>query len=170
MCNCARYDIFILLEFWEIVDNPQEVYEKMSQFIQETSSEVTLEHVAWETDLCALREEAIENSNQNCGLSHQQLLDADLSDWQKFLSTDERNNYKAYLEKLNMHELPKESRSLRAVCVSQDPKAGFTMMGNATQLPTFTKDSTKRIMLTSLDRWLTTSEKMAVTGFPCHQD
>lgn len=165
-----RYDIFILEDLFSQVEDPANMYEKLCQHVRSGLEDVTLKHVPWETDLNRLRDEVLDNANTNCGLSPQEISEANLDDWLQFLSEDELKNYNEYLQILGMTHTPKEDRTLRAVCVGQNPAKDFAMMGTELQLPTFTKDSTKRIMLTSLERWITASEKMAVTGFPSHQD
>lgn len=165
-----RYDIFILEDLFSQVEDPADMYEKLRQHVRSGLEDVTLKHVPWETDLNRLRDEVLDNANTNCGLSPQEISEADLDDWLRFLSEDELRNYNEYLQILGMTHTPKEDRTLRAVCVGQNPAKDYVMMGTELQLPTFTKDSTKRILLTSLDRWITASEKMAVTGFPSHQD
>eukprot|EP00438_Fugacium_kawagutii_P013977 Skav200728 [mRNA] locus=scaffold274:25283:38105:- [translate_table: standard] len=163
------YDIFVLEEFVSVVAKPDEIYSQLVSHVQAGVPPVELAHVAWEKSEQHLREEMLAIANEKCSLTEDQILAMDLSDWQPLLSEEERKKYAGYLNKLNMNDLPKEDRPVRAVCVAQNPE-DRPMMGSATSLPSFTTDSTKRTMMTHLDRWLTAREKAALTGFPVHED
>ena len=149
-------------------DDPCRVYEGMVKHMQASIKPVTLDQIAWLRDESLLMEELMDSRNRNA-LSSAEITPESLSDWTQFLSTSELKNYKAYLEHLGMANTAKEERAFRAVAISQNPEH-VCMAGSPTTLPTFTKESTRRVMLTSLDRWLTAVEKMAITGFPVHQD
>lgn len=145
------------------------IYEELKKHLAKELSPVGMEHVAWVTDPDDLCNEILDAYNRNSEVAPSVLTMDDLDDWMKYLSTDEKDNYKGYLKMLGFEGIPKNERSIRAVALSQDPDH-IPMAGSNHTLPTFTKDSTKRIMLTHLDRWITASEKMAVTGFPVHQE
>ncbi|CAK9060774.1 unnamed protein product, partial [Durusdinium trenchii] len=166
------YDVFILDKYMEQVLDPAQVYSNMVNHLQSVLEPVPLEDVAWmeaESFPHELRQEMLENCNQNCALDRDKILHMDMSDWRVLLSSSEQANYRAYLKDLGQADLPKESRPIRAVCVSQDPSF-INMGGSPEKLPAFTTDSTRRIMLTSKERWLTAAEKMAITGFPVHKE
>lgn len=152
-----------------MVEQPDEIYARIVSHVQADVPHVELADVAWEKSEKHLREEMVAIANQKCSLTEAQILSMDLSDWQPLLSEEERKKYAGYLEKLHMENIAKEDRPIRAVCVAQDPKER-PMLGSSTSLPSFTTDSTKRTMMTHLDRWLTAREKAALTGFPVHED
>lgn len=128
-----------------------------------------MEHIAWVTEERDLLEEISESANKNAAAPTGKVTAEHLKDWLQFLSATELQNYEAYLEKLGLGSTPREERPLRAVAVGQNPDKLF-MAGSEKSLPAFARDSTKRLMLTNLDRWLTAGEKMALTGFPVHKD
>ncbi|CAK9093208.1 AMSH-like ubiquitin thioesterase 2 (Deubiquitinating enzyme AMSH2) [Durusdinium trenchii] len=149
-----RYDVFILDKYMEQVLDPAQVYSNMVNHLQSVLEPVPLEDVAWmeaESFPHELRQEMLENCNQNCALDRDKILHMDMSDWRVLLSSSEQANYRAYLKDLGQADLPKESRPIRAVCVSQDPSF-INMGGSPEKLPAFTTDSTRRIMLTSKER------------------
>lgn len=152
-----------------MVAKPDEIYSQLASHVAADWPPVQLADVAWENSEQHLREEMVAIANQKCSLTEDQILSMDLSDWRPLLSEEEQKKYLGYLKKLEMDHLPKEDRSIRAVCVAQDPE-DRPMMGSPTSLPSFTTDSTKRTMMTHLDRWLTAREKAALTGFPVHKD
>lgn len=156
-------------EFFTVTGDPNEVYTLLAESVQKHVSPIQLSDVAWVTDELALRDEALDGYNRNCELTAEQVASIDLKDWQPLLSKDERGNYDGYLKKLFMNHIEPSMRPTRMCCVGQDPTDWF-MAGNSESLPTFTKDSTRRMMVTNLNRWLTAEEKMAVTGFPVHED
>ena len=167
----SRYDLFILDKYFEQVCDPWEIYQKLKAMLAEKLEPVKLEHVGWmtlEENQCDLEKEMEEVRNQNSLLSVKDLNGKDPKDWKNLLSSKEFDNYTNYLKKLNQFDIPKESRTPRAVCVGQDPSY-MDMSGSQKKLPAFTTDSTRRIKLTHLDRWLTAKEKMSVTGFPIHK-
>lgn len=151
-----------------MLGSPEKVYSDMVKYLD--VKQVAMRDVAWVTDPWKLREEMLQNCNQNCGLSQSEIEKIDCTDnWLKLLSEEERTNYQGYLKRLGMEDQQPGDRLVRGVAVGQD-HGEFPMMGNENQLPSFTKESTKRIMLTHLDRWLTAEEKLALTGFPVHQE
>ena len=167
--NGRRYDIFILEELVSMEEKPEVIYALLVEYLKGHITPMELADAAWETSEDELRKEMVAIANQKSGLSADEILAMDISDWRPLLSEEERKKYIGYLEKLSMDHLPKHERAVRAVVVSQDPE-NFMMAGSETHLPAFTTDSTKRTMMTHLDRWLTAREKAAVTGFPVHED
>ncbi len=169
MCSAliqSRYDILIKDAFFDVVDDPAEVYGALSKHVKSKLSPVNMEDAVWLKDPKELRRELIESANIKCHLTEAQLEALDLGDWQHALSDTEKSNYKQYLSDLKMAE-SKSERPLRAVCVGQNPEKRF-MAGSETCFPAFTKSSTRRVMLTSHDRWLSAQEKMALYGWPVH--
>ena len=150
-------------------EKPEVIYALLVEYLKGHITPMELADAAWETSEDELRKEMVAIANQKSGLSADEILAMDISDWRPLLSEEERKKYIGYLEKLSMDHLPKHERAVRAVVVSQDPE-NFMMAGSETHLPAFTTDSTKRTMMTHLDRWLTAREKAAVTGFPVHED
>ncbi len=164
-----RYDLFVLEEFVEIVEDPEAIYHQLVEHVQADLKPVSLDQVAWETNLVKLKWEMQDTANLNSPLSPQDIEEMSTDDWKPLLSDAERKKYDGYLKKLGMDDVPKEKRGIRAVCVGQDPER-YCMAGSETKLPSFTCESTKRIMMTHLDRWLTAREKASLTGFPVHKD
>lgn len=163
--------MLILEQFFEVVDDPVEVYQRISAFLQEKLQPVTMGHVCWATDPKDILHEVQENYNKSCGLSLTEVSDIFSNgdgDWLKLLSKTERDNYANYLEKLEMTDIPTMKREARGVCVSQNPDV-VCMSGSAEALPAFTRESTKRIMMTNKDRWILALEKLAISGFPVHK-
>ena len=165
-----RYDIFVLEAFVEVQASPEAIYNQLVEHVQSNMPPMKLVDAAWETDEHELRKEMLAIANQKSGLTMEQIRSMDISDWQPLLSEEEKKKYKVYLEKLEMADLPKHERPARAVVLSQDPESSFAMSGTEATLPAFTTDSTKRTMWTHLDRWLTSREKAALTGFPVHEE
>lgn len=163
--------MLILEQFFEVVDDPVEVYQRISAFLQEKLQPVTMGHVCWATDPKDILHEVQENYNKSCGLSLTEVSDIFSNgdgDWLKLLSKTERDNYANYLEKLEMTDIPTMKREARGVCVAQNPDV-VCMSGSAEALPAFTRESTKRIMMTNKDRWILALEKLAISGFPVHK-
>ena len=150
--------------------DPEKVYQSLVDHVQKGLEPVTMDQVAWVTDSVSLRDEMEQNRNQNSSITPEELMGMDvMASWLPLLSKDEQQKYQGYLEKLNLDKVPPNERPVRGVAVSQDPEE-YCMWGSPKALPSFTKESTKRIMLTHMDRWLTSQEKAALTGFPCHKD
>ncbi|CAK9086423.1 unnamed protein product [Durusdinium trenchii] len=170
--NLSQYDVFILEKYFNQIRDPAEVYQRLVERLTSVMRPVELQHVAWmngpewEKDL---RQEMVENRNQNSVMSAEEAKTMEMTDWTGLLSSNEQANYTKYLEHLGQLDQPKELRQIRAVCVSQDPEYMF-MAGSEDKLPSFTTDSTRRIMLTHLNRWLSAKEKMSLAGFPVHKD
>ena len=161
--------MFLQDQFFTVVGDPVEMYESLKKYLQSQLDPVLMEHVAWVTDESILREEMLDSYNSKCNLSEEEIQKVDLKNWKPLLSQEEWNNYPGYLQKYYMNHLDPKIRPIRGMCVSQDPKF-CCMAGSSETLPTFTKDSTRRVMMSNLDRWLTAYEKLAISGFPIHQD
>ena len=162
----------MLDEYIQVDCDPSQTYREMVAHLAKQVNPVRMNDVAWESDPQELRDEINETYNRNSDTELKdlkELSDDDLLDWTQFLSKTELENYQEYLKVLGWDDLPKEERGVRAVALSQNPEKIF-MAGTDDTLPTFTKDSTKRLMLTHLNRWVTSREKMAVTGFPVHEE
>lgn len=165
-----RYDAFVLRSYFVVKGDPATLYASMVAHLADGLQPVSMSDIAWQKDPMKLRDEMVQSCNQNCGISLDIIESMPVDGpWTELLSKDERNNYAAYLKNLEMDSLPAHERGVRGVAVSQDA-IEYNMSGSFEQLPSFTRESTKRIMLTHLDRWLTVDEKLALTGFPVHED
>ena len=159
-------------KYFNQIRDPAEVYQRLVEHLTSVMRPVELQHVAWmngpewEKDL---RQEMVENRNQNSVMSAEEAKTMEMTDWTGLLSSNEQASYRKYLEHLGQLDQPKELRQIRAVCVSQDPEYMF-MAGSEDKLPSFTTDSARRIMLTHLNRWLSAKEKMSLAGFLVHKD
>ena len=151
-----------------MLDDPLRVYQELSTHVTSKLAPVKLQDAVWLKDPSLLRDELLDSANANCGLTLDQLQLMDLNDWRPALSQSEQEHYQKYLDGLEMPENLSE-RPLRGVCVSQNPDFIF-MAGSNTSFPVFTKSSTRRVMLTSQNRWLSAIEKMALYGWPVHPD
>lgn len=164
----SRYDVFILDEFWAVVDKPEDLYNAMTENLQSKLKPVQLNDCVWLDDPVHLREEMVQTANQNCFAEDPSTVPLD--DWLPLLSKDERDNLQKYLVKLNMSEVPLHERPLRVVALSQDPTHMPMMSTDAGVCCAFTASSTSRLMLTNQNRWMTAREKAAMCGFPVHED
>ncbi|CAK9072952.1 unnamed protein product [Durusdinium trenchii] len=167
-----KYDIFILEKYLEVVNDPAAIYASLVEHVQSLIEPVSVYDAAWmtyEENERDFRGEMIANRNANSTVAAHEVHSVNLSDWTPLLSDIEQKNYQQYLQSLGQDSLPRHEREIRGVCVGQDP-VFMNMSGSPSKLPAFTTDSTKRIMLTDRDRWLTAAEKVAVTGFPVHKD
>lgn len=165
----SRYDIFILPEFWNVKDSPSEVYNSMALCLSHFDG-VKLKDGLWITDPFELKREIEETYNTNCGVPASEVAHFDVfSDWSILLSEEERKNYRGYLEDLLMSDIHPSERHQRVVAVQQDPKHRPMISSPDGILPAFTKDSTKRLMITNLNRWMLAKEKLAISGFPVCQ-
>lgn len=166
-----RYDIFILEDFWTVSGSPNEIYDEMKAFVLEhCPAPVTLADAVWLEDPFLLREEMAATANRNCLCGQANIQKVGLEDWTQLLSKEESDNYSVYLKKLGMLEVPAAERELKAVAVTQDPEEFPFMSKDDGTCCAFTTSSTKRIMLTSKNRWLSAVEKLAMAGLPVSQD
>ena len=166
----ARYDIFVLEEYFEVNGNPEEIYEKLVSHVQLGMVPVSMRDITWLRDPIKLKGEMEQHANQNCLISQEEIHDMDVNaSWVPLLSKVEAEKYAEYLQKLKMDSIPTHERDVRGVAISQDPQ-DYCMWGSASTLPSFTTESTKRLMITHVDRWLCADEKMALTGFPVQKD
>lgn len=155
-----------------MVNDPAAIYASLVEHVQSLIEPVSVYDAAWmtyEENERDFRGEMIANRNANSTVAAHEVHSVNLSDWTPLLSDIEQKNYQQYLQSLGQDSLPRHEREIRGVCVGQDP-VFMNMSGSPSKLPAFTTDSTKRIMLTDRDRWLTAAEKVAVTGFPVHKD
>lgn len=160
----------MLPSYFVVKGNPATLYAQMVDYLKEGLQPVQMSEIAWQKDPLKLRNEMLQTCNQNCGISYETIESMPLDGpWTDLLSKDERDNFVAYLKNLGMDSLPAQERGIRGVAVSQDA-TDYNMSGSFEQLPSLTRESTKRVMLTHLDRWLTVDEKLALTGFPVHED
>lgn len=152
------------------MDHPSDVYSSLSKCLEDFEP-VSLKDCLWVTDPVEFHREIEHTYNRNCGVEPQDLKEFDTSgDWSVLLSKEEKNNFQGYLKKLEMVDLEPSQRSQRVVAVQQCP-VQMPMMSNPDGvLCGFTTDSTKRLMITNLNRWMLALEKLAIAGFPVTQE
>lgn len=164
-----RYDVFILEEYWEVVDAPEKVYASLVEVVKAKLVPVFMKDAVWLDDEQLLREEMVSMVNQNSEETADSAAHLPLDDWTPLLSQAERDNYLAYLKLYGMHDTKVLDRDLKAVAVSQNPEKFPTASTDAGVCCTFTTN-TSRIMITNKDRWLTAVEKCAMAGLPVLKD
>lgn len=164
-----RYDIFILEEYWEVVDSPEKIYASLVEVVKAKLVPIYMKDAVWLDDENLLREEMVSMVNQNSTHTSESAGTIPVDDWTPLLSPTECDNYIAYLKMYGMHDKEVQDRELKAVAVSQNPSKFPTASNDAGVCCTFTTN-TSRIMITNKNRWLTAVEKCAMAGLPVLKD
>lgn len=168
--SACRYDVLVLEKFWDVEGSPEDTYQELAANLKEKFEPVLFPDTLWLDDPVALRQEMEQHANKNSPTNPEDIPKVPLDNWTSLLSKDELVNYQEYLKQFKMEDMNPKDRPRRCCALQQDAAEGWGMSSTEDGVCCgLTCRSTTRLMVTGLERWVTSMEKAAMAGFPVHQ-